>query len=239
MSRTQVEVITSVERAAVECLREGAAGRGIAGARCRGVGAGTRGRASSEPAVQMATPAVFAATSCAEFCSGADHCGNGGAWIAGARRRDRDRVHGGNAAADHRCCRRGNRVCRARRTGGEGAAVMIAFPAGVRVWLATGHTGFDGLALPVQEQPKRDPHSGQLFVFRGRRGGLIKIIWHDGQGICLFAKRLERGRWEASSASGRRGGRCRMICRANASRIRRRRRARAAATRGCARSART
>jgi transposase len=51
---------------------------------------------------------------------------------------------------------------------------MIAFPAGVRVWLATGHTdmrrGFDGLALLVQEHLKRDPHGGHLFVFRGRRG---------------------------------------------------------------------
>jgi transposase len=83
---------------------------------------------------------------------------------------------------------------------------MIGFPAGVRVWLATGHTdmrrGFDGLALLVQEQLKRDPHSGQLFVFRGRRGGLIKILWHDGQGMCLFAKRLERGRfiWPSAAA---------------------------------------
>ena len=50
--------------------------------------------------------------------------------------------------------------------------------------------GFDGLALLVQEQLKRDPHSGQLFVFRGRRGGLIKILWHDGQGLCLFANHL-------------------------------------------------
>ena len=76
---------------------------------------------------------------------------------------------------------------------------MIPFPAGVRVWLATGHTdmrrGFDGLALMVQEKLKHDPHSGQLFVFRGRRGGLIKVLWHDGQGMCLFAKRLERGRF--------------------------------------------
>jgi transposase len=49
---------------------------------------------------------------------------------------------------------------------------------------------------------KRDPHSGQLFVFRGRRDGLIKIVWHDGQGMCLFAKRLERGRfiWPSTSA---------------------------------------
>ena len=76
---------------------------------------------------------------------------------------------------------------------------MIAFPSGVRVWLATGHTdmrkGFDGLSLMVQETLKRDPHDGHLFVFRGRRGDLIKVIWHDGQGMCLFSKRLERGRF--------------------------------------------
>ena len=76
---------------------------------------------------------------------------------------------------------------------------MIPVPTGVQVWLATGHTdmrqGFNGLALLVQETFKRDPHGGHLFVFRGRRGGLIKILWHDGQGMCLFAKRLERGRF--------------------------------------------
>ena len=76
---------------------------------------------------------------------------------------------------------------------------MIPLQADVRVWLATGHTdmrkGFDGLALLVQEQLKRDPHGGHLFVFRGRRGGLIKVLWHDGQGMCLFAKRLDRGRF--------------------------------------------
>jgi transposase len=76
---------------------------------------------------------------------------------------------------------------------------MIPVPAGVRVWLAAGHTdmrkGFDGLAVLVQERLKADPFGGQLFVFRGRRGDLIKLIWHDGQGMCLFAKRLERGRF--------------------------------------------
>jgi transposase len=82
---------------------------------------------------------------------------------------------------------------------------MIPVPAGVRVWLATGRTdmrkGFDGLALIVQETLKRDPHSGHLFVFRGRRGDLIRCLWHDGQGLCLFAKRLERGRflWPSSA----------------------------------------
>ena len=76
---------------------------------------------------------------------------------------------------------------------------MIPVPSGARVWLAAGHTdmrkGFDGLALMVQETLRRDPHGGHLFVFRGRRGGLIKVLWHDGQGMCLFAKRLERGRF--------------------------------------------
>lgn len=76
---------------------------------------------------------------------------------------------------------------------------MIPVPSGVRVWLATGHTdmrkGFPGLSLVVQETLKRDPHNGHLFVFRGRRGDLIKVLWHDGQGGCLFSKRLERGRF--------------------------------------------
>ena len=76
---------------------------------------------------------------------------------------------------------------------------MIPVPSNVRVWLATGHTdmrrGFDRLALQVQEALKRDPHDGQIFVFRGRRGDLVKVLWHDGQGLCLFSKRLERGRF--------------------------------------------
>lgn len=76
---------------------------------------------------------------------------------------------------------------------------MIPVPAGVHVWLATGRTdmrrGFPGLALLVQEKLKHDPHGGHLFVFRGRRGDLVKIIWHDGQGACLFSKRLERGKF--------------------------------------------
>src|ERR1700694_3988528 len=76
---------------------------------------------------------------------------------------------------------------------------MIAIPGNVRVWLATGHTdmrrGFPSLARLVQESLNRDPHIGDLYVFRGRRGDLIKIIWHDGQGACLFTKRLERGRF--------------------------------------------
>jgi len=76
---------------------------------------------------------------------------------------------------------------------------MIPLPSGVRVWLVTGHTdmrkGFGSLAVLVQETLKRNPFEGNLFIFRGRRGDLIKIVWHDGQGACLFAKRLERGRF--------------------------------------------
>ena len=76
---------------------------------------------------------------------------------------------------------------------------MIPVPAGARVYLAAGVTdmrkGFDGLAMLVQEHLRRDPFSGQAFVFRGRRGDLIKVLWWDGQGLCLFAKRLEKGRF--------------------------------------------
>src|SRR5438105_9884537 len=82
---------------------------------------------------------------------------------------------------------------------------MIPVPSGVRVWIATGRTdmrrGMNSLALLVQEVFKRDPHGGDLYVFRGRRGSLIKILWHDGLGISLYAKRLERGRfiWPAAT----------------------------------------
>ena len=81
---------------------------------------------------------------------------------------------------------------------------MIPFSYGAQVWLASGHTdmrkGFHSLALSVQKALKRDPHNGHLFVFRGRNGSLVKIIWHDGQGARLFMKRLERGRfiWPAT-----------------------------------------
>jgi transposase len=76
---------------------------------------------------------------------------------------------------------------------------MIALPPGTRVYLACGTTdmrrGFDGLAAQVQTVLKKDPHGGALFLFRGRRGDLVKALWWDGQGLCLFAKRLERGRF--------------------------------------------
>ena len=80
---------------------------------------------------------------------------------------------------------------------------MIPVPTGVRVWLATGTTdmrrGMNGLALQVQQVLGRDPHAGDLYVFRGKRGDLIKVLWHDGLGMSLYAKRLERGRFVCPS----------------------------------------
>ena len=76
---------------------------------------------------------------------------------------------------------------------------MIAPPSGIRVWLANGHTdmrrGMNGLALQVQQALGRDPHAGDVYMFRGKQGGLLKILWHDGLGMSLYAKRLERGRF--------------------------------------------
>jgi len=76
---------------------------------------------------------------------------------------------------------------------------VIALPAGVRVWLAAGATdmrrGMNGLALQVQQALERDPHGGDLYVFRGRRGDLVKCLWHDDTGMSLYVKRLERGRF--------------------------------------------
>ena len=85
---------------------------------------------------------------------------------------------------------------------------MIPVPASTRVWLAAGVTdmrkGFNGLAALAQDVLKQDPFSGHLFVFRGRRGDLLKVIWFDGQGACLFSKRLEKGRFVwPSAASGK------------------------------------
>lgn len=76
---------------------------------------------------------------------------------------------------------------------------MIAPPGGTRVWLAAGITdmrrGMDGLAALVQSALGRAPFSGHIFLFRGRRGDLIKILWWSGDGMSLYAKRLERGRF--------------------------------------------
>lgn len=76
---------------------------------------------------------------------------------------------------------------------------MMGLPPKTEIWIAAGVTdlrrGFDGLSVLVQTKLEQHPYSGHVFVFRGRRGDLIKLLWWDGDGLCLFAKRLERGRF--------------------------------------------
>ena len=81
---------------------------------------------------------------------------------------------------------------------------MIPVPTNTKVWLASGVTdmrkGFNSLSALAEKVLKQNPYCGHLFVFRGRRGDLIKVIWFDGQGSCLFSKRLEKGKfvWPAA-----------------------------------------
>jgi transposase len=76
---------------------------------------------------------------------------------------------------------------------------MIPLPPSTRIFLACGATdmrkGFDGLAVMTQQVLEQSPHSGVLFAFRGKRGDLVKLLWYDGQGMCLFSKRMDRGRF--------------------------------------------
>jgi transposase len=85
---------------------------------------------------------------------------------------------------------------------------VIGLPSNTRVWIVAGHTdmrkGFDGLAAMVQTALAANPFCGHVFVFRGRRGDILKVLWFDGQGLMLLAKRLERGRFvwpQATSGS--------------------------------------
>jgi len=83
---------------------------------------------------------------------------------------------------------------------------MIPVRSDVKVWISIGHTdmrkGMVGLAMLVKEGLSRDPHAGDLFIFRGRAGDLLKILWHDGVGLSLYAKRLDRGRFIWPAAEG-------------------------------------
>ena len=86
---------------------------------------------------------------------------------------------------------------------------MIALASGLRVYLACGVTdmrkGMTGLAMLVQQTLDEDPFGGAVFAFRGRRAGLIKLIWHDGVGLCMLTKRLEGGQfiWPSATTTGR------------------------------------
>jgi len=86
----------------------------------------------------------------------------------------------------------------------NGAAV-IPFPSVDRVWIATRMTdmrrGMLGQTSLAQEGFERDPHAGDVFVYQGRRGDLVKIVWHDGFGLSLFGQLLDPGRFVWPSAS--------------------------------------
>lgn len=74
---------------------------------------------------------------------------------------------------------------------------MMGWPAGVRIWLVAGVTdmrkGIDTLCALVQTALAASPFSGQIFIFRGRRGDKVKVLWHETDGLCLYCKRLDRG----------------------------------------------
>lgn len=76
---------------------------------------------------------------------------------------------------------------------------MITLATGTRIWIVAGITdlrrGFTGLSAQIQMALEQDPFSGHVFIFRGKRGDQIKLLWWDGDGLCLFAKRLEHGRF--------------------------------------------
>ena len=75
--------------------------------------------------------------------------------------------------------------------------MTLLLPANTKVHLAFGLTdmrkGIDGLAMLIQEMLRQDPFNGHLFLFRGRKANLVKILFWDGSGLCLFTKRLEQG----------------------------------------------
>lgn len=86
----------------------------------------------------------------------------------------------------------------------SGAQTLIPLPSGTKIWLVAGITdmrnGFNGLAAKVQTTLKDDPMSGHVFIFRGRNGSQVKLLWSTGDGLCLLTKRLERGRFAWPSA---------------------------------------
>lgn len=89
---------------------------------------------------------------------------------------------------------------------------MIALSPSARVYLACGITdmrkGAVGLAMLVQQSLAENPFDGVLYAFRGRRSGLIKLIWHDGVGLCMLTKRLEQGQFLGHRPRRPVGSRC-------------------------------
>jgi transposase len=114
---------------------------------------------------------------------------------------------GGDSHPTAACASTGGRQCRSAFVAGVVGvpAGMISLPSNTQIWIAAGVTdlrrGFMGLSALVQSKLEQSPMSGHVFLFRGRRGDLIKVLWFDGDGWCLLAKRLERGRFVWPQAS--------------------------------------
>ncbi|HIB1617289.1 TPA: IS66 family insertion sequence element accessory protein TnpB [Salmonella enterica subsp. enterica serovar Muenchen] len=76
---------------------------------------------------------------------------------------------------------------------------MISLPSETKIWLVAGVTdmrkSFNGLGELIQTVLNENPHAGHLFIFRGRRGDMVKILWADADGLCLLTKRLEEGQF--------------------------------------------
>ena len=144
------------------------------------------------PGVHAGAAAFRTDAADAEYVRASDAECSGGSDDRGSPHRDR--IARWDLHSSRRRCGAGSTA-----PGHRGRAALIPVPSAVRVWLAVGHTdmrrGMNGLALQVQQALQRDPHADDLYVFRGKRGDLVKILWHDGVGMSLYAKRLERGRF--------------------------------------------
>jgi transposase len=81
---------------------------------------------------------------------------------------------------------------------------MISVPSGTHIWIAAGITdlrrGFTGLSAVAQTVLEKEPYSGHVFVFRGRRGDLIKLLWWDGDGLCSPSTENPQYRFRAQAA---------------------------------------
>src|SRR6202163_4782425 len=129
------------------------------------------------------------------------HRGGYAAAVYAGRPRFDSKLSGHDSHPVAGCASVGRRECGSWvGAGGVGVSgAMIGPPANTQIWIAAGVTdlrrGFTGLSALVQTKLEQTPLSGQVFVFRGGRGDLIKLLWYDGDGLCLFSKRLERGRF--------------------------------------------
>ncbi len=83
---------------------------------------------------------------------------------------------------------------------------MIPLPSGTKIWLVAGITdmrnGFNGLGGKGADDAERRSDVRSRFIFRGRNGSQVKLLWSTGDGLCLLTKRLERGRFASAVSPG-------------------------------------